>query len=286
MNTAMVLLASLFTKEKFMELGDIILKWFLGAGKNILIALVVLFVGNKLVKWVIKLIGKATEKSKIEPIVAKFLISLIKFVLYAVVAIVVVGILGIPASSFIAILSTAGLTIGLALQGSLSNFAGGILILLFKPFRIGDYIKEDGHGNEGTVYGIDLLYTKIQTVDNKIVIVPNGVLANTSITNYTVEKKRRVDLLFGISYEANIKLAKDTSNNVADKEEGIIKGEPVTIYVSALEESQVTIGLRVWTKTEDYWDVRWRMIENVKLALDEAGIEIPFNQLSVTLKQN
>ena len=130
------------------------------------------------------------------------------------------------------------------------------------------------------------MYTKIQTVDNKIVIVPNGVLANTSITNYTVEKKRRVDLLFGISYEANIKLAKDTINNVADKEEGIIKGEPVTIYVTALEESQVTIGLRVWTKTEDYWDVRWRMIENVKLALDEAGIEIPFNQLSVTLKQN
>lgn len=286
MNTAMVLLASLFTKEKFHELGDIILKWFLGAGKNILIALVVLFVGNKLVKWVIKLIGKATDKSKMEPIVAKFLVSLIKFILYAVVAIVVVGILGIPASSFIAILSTAGLTIGLALQGSLSNFAGGILILLFKPFRIGDYIKEDGHGNEGTVYGIDLLYTKIQTVDNKIVIVPNGVLANTSITNYTVEKKRRVDLLFGISYEANIKLAKDTINNVADKEEGIIKGEPVTIYVSALEESQVTIGLRVWTKTEDYWDVRWRLIENVKLALDEAGIEIPFNQLSVTVKQN
>lgn len=286
MNTAMVLLASLFTKEKFQELGDIILKWFLGAGKNILIALVVLFVGNKLVKWVIKLIGKTTEKSKMEPIVAKFLVSLIKFILYAVVAIVVVGILGIPASSFIAILSTAGLTIGLALQGSLSNFAGGILILLFKPFRIGDYIKEDGHGNEGTVYGIDLLYTKIQTVDNKIVIVPNGVLANTSITNYTVEQKRRVDLLFGISYEANIKLAKDTINNVTDKEEGIIKGEPVTIYVSALEESQVTIGLRVWTKTEDYWDVRWRLIENVKLALDEAGIEIPFNQLSVTLKQN
>lgn len=286
MNTAMVLLASLFTKEKFQELGDIILKWFLGAGKNILIALVVLFVGNKLVKWVIKLIGKTTEKSKMEPIVAKFLVSLIKFILYAVVAIVVVGILGIPASSFIAILSTAGLTIGLALQGSLSNFAGGILILLFKPFRIGDYIKEDGHGNEGTVYGIDLLYTKIQTVDNKIVIVPNGVLANTSITNYTVEQKRRVDLLFGISYEANIKLAKDTINNVTDKEEGIIKGELVTIYVSALEESQVTIGLRVWTKTEDYWDVRWRLIENVKLALDEAGIEIPFNQLSVTLKQN
>lgn len=286
MNNAMVLLASIFTKEKLYELGDIVLKWFLGAGKNILIALLVLFVGSKLVKWVIKLIVKGTEKSKMEPIVAKFLTSLIRFILYTILAIVVVGIVGIPASSFIAILSTAGLTIGLALQGSLSNFAGGVLILLFKPFRIGDYIKEDGHGNEGTIYGIDLLYTKIQTVDNKIVIVPNGVLANTSITNYTVEKKRRVDLLIGISYESDIKLAKDTISGVANNEEALLKDEPVNVFVSELEESQVTIGLRVWTKTEDYWDVKWRLTENVKLALDDAGIEIPFNQLAVTLKQN
>lgn len=285
MNTLMIL-AETFSREKLIEIGDMILKWAMGFGKNLLIALIIFFIGRKVIKSVMKLVKRATEKSKMEPIVGKFLSSLVKFLLNAVLVIVVVGILGIPASSFIAILSTAGLTIGLALQGSLSNFAGGILILLFKPFRIGDYIKEDGKGNEGTIYGIDLLYTKICTVDNKIVIVPNGVLANTSITNFTAQNKRRVDFSFGISYESDIKRAKEIIEKIVSSEKAILSDEQVTVFVAGLEASQVTIGARVWAKTEDYWDVKWRLTEAVKLALDEEGIEIPFNQLSVTLKQN
>ncbi len=285
MNTLMVVAAAFFSKEKWTEILDAVIKWFLSFGKNLLIAVIILVVGTKLIKWIMKLISNSLKKSKVEPIVAKFLVSLIKFALYAVLAIVVVGILGIPATSFIAVLSTAGLTVGLALQGSLSNFAGGVLILLFKPFKIGDYIHEDSHGNEGTVMGIDLFYTKLVTVDNRTVVVPNGTLANSSLTNYTAQMKRRIDLKVGISYDADIRTAKAVLEMVINRHDEILKDEEISIYVDELAESQITIGTRVWVPTEQYWPVRWALLEEYKNALDEKGIEIPFNQLSVTLKQ-
>lgn len=263
-----------------------ILTWCMGVGKNILISIVILIIGTKLIKWLMKLLSNSFKKTKIDPMVAKFLVSLIKFILYFVIAIVVVSIMGIPTTSFIAALSAAGLTIGLALQGSLSNFAGGVLILIFKPFSIGDYIKEDSHGNEGTVVGIDLFYTKILTVDNKTIVIPNGNLANTSLTNVTAQKKRRVDLIFGIGYSSDIKLAKETILEVVNLHDDILKNEDISIYVDALEASQISIGLRVWTETADYWKVRWALIEEVKEKFDEKGIEIPFNQLSVTIRDN
>lgn len=282
----MILAAGFWSGDKFREYLDIMLKWCMTVGKNILIALIVLIVGSKLIKWFVGHIGNSFKKTKMEPIVAKFLVSLIKFSLYFIIAIVIIGLLGIPTTSFIAALSAAGLTIGLALQGSLSNFAGGVLILLFKPFKIGDYIKEDSHGNEGTVTGIDLFYTKILTADNKTVVVPNGTLANASLTNYTAEQKRRVDIKVGISYDSDIKVAKSVLLNVIENNDGVLKDEEIKVYVDTLADSQITMGTRVWAATEDYWTTKWDLLEGFKEALDANGIEIPFNQLSVTIKDS
>lgn len=280
----LILAASFWSEENMKSILDNLIKWFMTVGKNILIAIVILIIGNKLIKWVLKLIGNSFKKTKIEPMVAKFLISLIKFALYFLIAIIVISVLGIPTTSLIAALSAAGLTLGLALQGSLSNFAGGVLILLFKPFTIGDYIKEDTHGNEGTVTGIDLFYTKITTIDNKTIVIPNGTLANSSLTNYTAQEKRRIDILIGISYDSDIRKAKSVLADVIDGCDRIIRDEEISIYVDNLGESQITLGVRVWTKTDEYWPVRWELLEKFKCEFDDNGIEIPFNQLSVTIK--
>ena len=280
----LILAASFWSEENMKSILDNLIKWFMTVGKNILIAIVILIIGNKLIKWVLKLIGNSFKKTKIEPMVAKFLISLIKFALYFLIAIIVISVLGIPTTSLIAALSAAGLTLGLALQGSLSNFAGGVLILLFKPFTIGDYIKEDTHGNEGTVTGIDLFYTKIITIDNKVIVIPNGTLANSSLTNYTAQEKRRIDILIGISYDSDIRKAKSVLADVIDGCDRIIRDEEISIYVDNLGESQITLGVRVWAKTDEYWPVRWELLEKFKCVFDDNGIEIPFNQLSVTIK--
>ncbi len=275
-----------FTREYWLELLDVIFKWFLTFGKNVLIALLVLFVGKKLVKWLVRIIGRSLEKTRIEATVSKFIISVVKVLLFCVLSIVIIGILGIPATSFVAVLSTAGLTVGLALQGSLSNFAGGVLILFFKPFVIGDYIREDSKGNEGTVVGIDLFYTKLVTVDNKTVIVPNGTLANSSMINYTAQKKRRVVITVGISYDSDIKLAKETLYEVIRSEPDVLNDEKNHVYVDSLGDSQVVLGTRVWVPTDKYTAMKWKLTERYKYALEEKGIEIPFNQLSVTLKND
>lgn len=275
--------AAFWSEENWKNIFETILDWFMTVGKNLIIAVVILIVGNKLIKWALKLVGNSFKKTKMEPIVAKFLLSLIKFALYFVIAIVVIGILGIPTTSLVAALSAAGLTIGLALQGSLSNFAGGVLILLFKPFVIGDYIKEDSHGNEGTVTGIDLFYTKILTGDNKAVVIPNGTLANASLTNYTAQEKRRVELKIGISYDSDIKFAKQTLLDVINNTETVLKDEDIVVAVDSLDESQITMVTRVWASTEQYWNTRWELLEKFKEAFDRNGIEIPFNQLSVTI---
>ncbi len=282
----MIAAAGFWSSEKFKEYLDVAFKWCMTIGKNILIAIVILIVGSKLIKWLMRHLANSFKKTKLETIVAKFMVSLIKFALYFIIAIVVIGVLGIPTTSFIAALSAAGLTLGLALQGSLSNFAGGVLILLFKPFKTGDYIKEDSHGNEGTVTGIDLFYTKILTVDNKTVVIPNGTLANSSLTNYTAENKRRIDINVGISYGSDIRLAKSVLMEVIEANEGVLKDEEINVYVHALADSQITIGTRAWASTEDYWPTRWALLEGFKTALDANGIEIPFNQLSVTINDS
>ena len=281
----MILASNFFTSDKFQRIFDVVLDWTMTIGKNLLIALLVLIIGRKLIKWILKLMERSYTKSELDPMVAKFASSLVKFVLYGVLIVIIIGILGIPTSSFIAALSAAGLAIGLALQGSLSNFAGGVLILLFKPFTIGDYIKEDTHANEGVVVGIDLFYTKLQTGDNKLIVVPNGTLANSSLTNFTSQKMRRLDLTVGISYDSDIKKAKQVLLDIINAHELVLKDQEVKVFVSSLDESQVTIGTRVWTSTDDYWTAKWELLEQYKEQLEANGIEIPFNQLSVTINE-
>lgn len=268
------------------NLIDSLINLVVELGKDLLVCILIVFIGMKLEKWLHKVIKKSMNKANMEPIVIKFLLSLLKFAIYAVMLSMVIGVLGIPGSAFIAVLSTAGLAIGLALQGSLANFAGGILILLFKQFKIGDYIREDSHGNEGIVVGIDLFYTKLQSVDNKTIIIPNGTLANNSLSNFTAQQKRRIDIIIGISYNSDIKLAKDVLMNVLKDQESILPEEELVVYVHGLEDSRIEIGARAWVPTDLYWPVKWELTEKFKLALDENGIEIPFNQLSVTLSQN
>lgn len=242
---------------------------------------VLLLVGSRIIRWIVNIVRRSLDKSRAETGVVTFLCSLIRYLLYFVLIMIVLSQFGVTTSSVVAVLGSAGLTLGLALQGSLSNFAGGVLILLLKPFVVGDYILDNGSGLEGTVSEISIFYTKLLAVDNKVIAIPNGSLSNTSITNYSGMDRRRVDITVGVSYDADLKLAKEALAAVVAGEERVL--EPADIFVSALSDSSVELGVRVWVKTEDYWAVRWRMLEEVKYALDRSGISIPFPQMDVHL---
>lgn len=262
---------------------DTVIEYALKFGKNILISIIIYFVASKLIKWVLKLTTKALNRGKIEPIVVKFVYSIIKVGLYVLLFIAIVSILGIPTTTFVTLFGTVTLSVGLALQGSLANFAGGVLILIFKPFKVGDYIV--ACGDEGTVVGIDVFYTKLATVDNKMIVIPNGTLANSSVKNVSAMDKRRVDVQVGISYESDIASAKSVLMGIIDKNENVLRDNPINVFVASLDASQVTLETRVWVSSDKYWETKWALTEQYKLALDAAGIEIPFNQLSVTIKQ-
>lgn len=212
-----------------------------------------------------------------------FLLSAMKIGLKILVVFIAIQQVGVQASSIIAVIGSAGLAVGMSLQGSLSNIAGGVLLLVVKPFQVGDYILEDSSGQEGTVQAIGIMYTKLSSMDNKAILVPNGNLSNSTIINVTNQDKRRVDLLIGIEYSEDIKKVKDILEKVIESEEVLLKDEPVRIYVSDFKESSIDIGIRYWVKTEDYWDSRWRVLEKIKYAFDQAGVTIPFNQLDVNV---
>ena len=255
-------------------------------GIKLLIALVIFGVGKIIISFVLKFVKRIFGRSKIDVSVSKFLMSLSKAVLYLILIIIVCAQVGIDTTSFIAVLGSAGLALGLALQGSLSNFAGGVLILLLRPFSVGDYVVDEGTGKEGTVEKIDLFYTHLASADNKKIIIPNGNLTNSAITNVTAQDKRRVDIEVGISYNANMAEAKKVLEKLIMKDERVLKNENIQVVVKELAASQVTILMRAWTKTENYWSVFFDLTEGAKNALDEAGIEIPFNQLDVHITNN
>ncbi len=252
-------------------------------GINILIAIVIFGFGKILIQCLLKICNKFFDKANMEISVKKFLLSLIKTILFLILAITICGQLGIETTSFIAVIGSAGLALGLAFQGSLSNFAGGVLILLMKPFKVGDYISESGTGREGTVQQIDICYTTLITPDNKKVVIPNGNLSNSSLTNASAFEKRRVDIEVGVSYSTDISEAKAEMENLANNHALILKEEEIFSFVSNLDSSQVTLGLRVWCLTSDYWTVKFDLTEGIKQRFDEKGIEIPFNQLVVHL---
>ncbi len=250
---------------------------------QVVVAIIVLLIGSRIIKFLLKLIRKSLDRSKVEAGVVTFLCSLVKYSLYFVLAMIILAQFGVTTSSVVAVLGSAGLTLGLALQGSLSNFAGGVLILLLKPFVVGDYIIDGATGQEGTVSSITIFYTKLHTVDNRMILIPNGTLSNSSITNVTHMEKRRIDLLIGVSYEANLAKTKQVLLDVVKSEDKILPGEPVDVYVSELADSSVQMGVRAWVKTEDYWPIRWKMTEDIKNALDANGISIPYPQMDVTV---
>ncbi|MDE7156753.1 MAG: mechanosensitive ion channel family protein, partial [Lachnospiraceae bacterium] len=239
--------------------------------------------GKILIQCLLKICNKFFDKANMEISVKKFLLSLIKTILFLILAITICGQLGIETTSFIAVIGSAGLALGLAFQGSLSNFAGGVLILLMKPFKVGDYISESGTGREGTVQQIDICYTTLITPDNKKVVIPNGNLSNSSLTNASAFEKRRVDIEVGVSYSTDISEAKAEMENIANNHALVLKEEEIFSFVSNLDSSQVTLGLRVWCLTSDYWTVKFDLTEGIKQRFDEKGIEIPFNQLVVHL---
>lgn len=250
---------------------------------TLVLAVVVYFIGSRIIKSVLKMNRRWAERRELDEGVKQFLHSLIKATLYLLLIFIILTLFGVTTASVVAILGSAGLTLGLALQGSLSNFAGGVIILLMKPFKVGDYIIEDTHKNEGVVEEISLFYTKLVTNDNKNIMIPNGVLANSSMTNVTTNGKRRVEILVGISYQADIRKAKEVLQKVLDEEEACLKDEETVVFVSELADSSVNMGIRFWTSTEEYWKARWRVTENIKYALDEHEIEIPFPQMDITL---
>lgn len=255
-------------------------------GLEVLAALIGFFIGRLVIKWIRKIVRRSFERSGADKGVEQFVDSLLKYGLYGLLIFSLISSLGFDTTSVAALLASSGVAIGLALQGSLSNFAGGVLILLLKPFVVGDYIIEDTNGKEGTVKEIQIFYTKLSTIDNKTIVIPNGMLTNNSITNATAKDERQLDLRVGISYNADIRQAKKVIENLLVKDECIIKSEQINVFVHELADSAVVLGIRAWVKNEEYWSTRWRLLEEIKLELDENGIVIPYPQMTVHMEEN
>lgn len=253
----------------------------LNLGVRILLAIVFLFLGFSLIKVIRRIVKKSLKRAGADVGVVQFLDSFIKVGLYIILGFMVAGGFGLDAASVVAVVGSAGVAVGLALQGSLSNFAGGVLILLIKPFKVGDYIKEDSQGNEGTVTEIQMFYTKLLTYDGKTVVLPNGTLANTSLVNVTAANFRRLDVTVGISYDSDIKKAKAVLTRLVDENPLVIQDKDKVVTVDDLADSAVVIAVKCHVKTEDYWTLRGQLLEDIKLSFDEEGIMIPYPQLDV-----
>ncbi len=253
-------------------------------GIRVLLALVLFIIGAWLIKIIRKIINKSMKKAHAETGVMQFVDSFLKAALYFVLVFLIASFMGVNAASIVALLGSAGVAIGLAVQGSLSNLAGGVLILLLKPFKVGDYIIENAGKQEGTVTEIQIFYTKLITPDQHVIVLPNGSLANNSIVNVTATKTRRLDIQIGISYDADIKKAKDVLNKVLQEDKDVLKDQDALVYVNELADSCVLLGVRCYVNTEDYWSGKWRITEQCKYALDEANISIPYPQIDVHFK--
>lgn len=263
---------------------DAAIQFIKNTGPDILAAIAVLVIGLWLIKLFVKAFMRAMDRSNLDLSLQKFLGSLVKILLQVLLWISVAAMLGIATTSFVAILGAAGLAVGLALQGSLANFAGGVLILIFKPYKVGDVI--DAQGFVGKVDSIQIFNTILKTPDNKTIIIPNGPLSGGSITNFSTEARRRVDMTFGIGYSDDIKKAKEVLRKLVDEDSRILKDPEPAILLSELADSSVNFSVRVWCNAADYWGIYFDMQEKVKLAFDKENISIPFPQTDVHLFQN
>ena len=242
------------------ETANEFLRWLINKSGSIIIALVFILIGFKIVSLILKLIKRGFDKSKLDDSVAGFLLSVFR------------------------VLGTASMAIGLALQGALSNLAGGVLILVLKPFAVGDYIIENDKGTEGTVSSIDIFYTRLLTIDNKLVVIPNGVLTNNSLINVTKEKKRKLEVTIPIAYDTDIKVLKEVVSEVLNSEEKIMSDQPTDIFINSFDDSGMTVAVRAWAATSDYWPALWSLREGLKAAFDEHDIRIPYSRVEVDMK--
>ena len=263
--------------EKFQEL-------IVTYAPKAIMAIIIYIVGSYIISLLLRATKKVMIKREVDITLQKFLISLLNWTLKILLIITVIAKLGVETTSFAAILASAGLAVGLALQGSLGNFAGGVLIMLFKPFKVGDLIQ--AQGETGVVKEIEIFTTKLTGLSNREIIIPNGSLSNGNIINFSSEGTRRVDLVFGVSYDADIKQTKEVLMNVLTSHPKVLKEPAPTVNVLELADSSVNFAVRPWCKTEDYWGVYFDVTENTKIALDKAGIEIPYPHSVEIHKEN
>ena len=254
-----------------------------GFGLKVVLAIIVFFVGRKLIRWAVKLMKRSMDRARLDEGVVQFACSAGKAVLYTMLIFNIAVSLGVTESSVAALLGTAGVAIGLALQGGLANLAGGVLLLVFKPFVVGDYIiQNQQNGCEGTVARIEMCYTTLLSIDNKKIVVPNGTLSNSTIINVTAKETRKLEIKVGISYESNIQKAKEILEKIL-LEDPDTQGDrsEMVVFVDQLADSAVIMGLRVWVPTDSYWPVKWRLNQKIKEEFDAQGIVIPYNQMDI-----
>jgi len=261
-----------------------IINWATTEGIRLIIGLLLLWIGWKLVKKVVNIMSKALKKRNIDPTVATFLEAFVEVVLKAIVIYTFLEYVGIKTTGIAALVASAGVAIGLALQGSLSNFAGGVIILLIRPFNVGDYIEGSGHS--GRIEKIGMFYTHMTTSDNKLILVPNGNLANGSIVNYSAKELRRVDLTFGVGYEQDVVKVKRVLSNIVDAHDLILKTPEPFIALSAHGDSCVNFVVRAWVNNKDYWKVYFDLLEAAKIKFDEENISIPYPQMDLHIKKD
>jgi len=265
---------------------DILQQWFsenqtllIDFAIKLLVAIAIIFIGKFIARLISNTIAKLMTKRSVDAAVISFVSSITYGLLFLFVIIAAISHLGFNTSSLVAIIGAAGLAIGLALQGSLSNFASGVLLITLRPFKSGDFVEVAGVA--GVVEEILIFSSKLRTGDNKTVIIPNGAITSGTITNYSTKPTRRIDLVIGVSYDANLAQTKQILSDVVSKNELVLKDQAVTIGVSELADSSVNIVVRPWVKSENYWPVYFELLENIKVALDEAGIEIPYPQVAL-----
>lgn len=270
-------LSQISWKEMFERYVPVVCDYLL----RVALVLVIFFVGRKLIKKIVSLCDQALKRHGMEVTVRRFFCNVINALGYICMLGILLQTVGLTATSLTALVASAGVAVGLALQGSLSNFAGGVLILLMKPFVIGDYIVQ---GNtEGTVKEIGLVYTELITADNRLIVIPNGTLIDSSIVNVTATGKRRLELSVGIGYKSDLKKAKEVLIRLGENDPARDPENPVNVFVAELAESYVNLGLHVWVSSSEYWNAKWRLTENIKMAFDEEGIEIPFKQVEISV---
>lgn len=256
-------------------------------GLKVILAIVVFYAGGKLIQWLLRFIRKSLDRANVDKGVIQFVSSFSRFLLYAILIFNIAISFGVKESSVAALLGTAGVAVGLGLQGGLQNVAGGLILLVFKPFQVGDYIiLTQEAGCEGTVAKIDIFYTTLLSMDNKHIIVPNGTLANSPITNVTARDQRRLEIKVGISYHSDIQKARSILEALLKEDPDTRNDEEMVVFVDSLGKSSVVMGLRVWVPTDCYWPAKWRLNQRIKEEFDLQGIEIPYEQLEVHVKRS